>query len=287
MQASAWSESQGTNPIEADPFFSVRDRVITITGGLGQLGQAFAKALVERGARVALLDIDAERGRLARTLLLAERERQLILVSGNVTDKASVANSVATITDALGTPYGLLNCAAIDAPPNAPVEDNGPFETYSESSWDRVMDVNVKGAFLCCQAFGKSMADAKQGTIVNIASIYGLLAPDQSIYEYRRARGETFYKPAAYSASKSAIYNLTRYLAVYWAKKNVRVNTATFSGVFADQDAEFLEAYNRRIPIGRMALPDDFCAGILFLMSDGSRYMTGSNLTIDGGWTAI
>ena len=126
-----------------------------------------------------------------------------------------------------------------------------------------------------------------KGSIINVASIYGMLSPDHNLYEYRHQRGETFYKPVAYSASKSGILNLTRYLAVYWAKKNIRVNTLTIAGVFNNQEQAFLDAYCGRIPVGYMAGADDYNGSVLFLASPASRYMTGANLIIDGGWTAI
>jgi NAD(P)-dependent dehydrogenase (short-subunit alcohol dehydrogenase family) len=131
------------------------------------------------------------------------------------------------------------------------------------------------------------MAKANKGSIINIASIYGLVSPDQNLYEYRRLRGEEFYKPAAYSASKSAILNFSRYLAVYWAKKNVRVNSLTIAGVYNNQDDEFLQSYCNRIPVGRMANVNEYNGSIIFLSSDASLYMTGHNLVIDGGWTSI
>jgi NAD(P)-dependent dehydrogenase (short-subunit alcohol dehydrogenase family) len=150
-----------------------------------------------------------------------------------------------------------------------------------------VMQVNTKGVFLCCQVIGGAMAAADRGSIVNISSIYGLVSPNQSIYEYRReATGMPFVKPVAYSVSKSALFNLTRYLATYWAKNNVRVNTLTFGGVFNEQDPKFLENYCARVPLGRMAREDEYNGAIIFLLSDASSYMTGSNVVIDGGWTA-
>lgn len=130
------------------------------------------------------------------------------------------------------------------------------------------------------------MAKAGRGSVINVSSIYGVVSPDQSIYEYRRRRGEVFFKPVAYSASKSGILNLTRYLATYWAGK-VRVNTLTISGVFNGQEQAFLDAYCQRIPIGKMANAEDYLGPITFLASGASSYMTGSNLVIDGGWTAI
>jgi len=180
-----------------------------------------------------------------------------------------------------------MNNAGIDAPPSADSEENGPFENYLEDSWDQVLDVNLKGVFLCSQVFGAAMVKNGYGSIVNISSIYGIVSPDQSLYEYRRNNGEQFFKPVAYSVSKSGILNLTRYMAVYWAKHNVRVNTLTLSGVYNNQDKDFVNAYCSRIPVGKMASPEDFIGPVIFLSSRGSSYMTGSNLVIDGGWTAI
>jgi NAD(P)-dependent dehydrogenase (short-subunit alcohol dehydrogenase family) len=198
-----------------------------------------------------------------------------------------LVRALSEVQATFGTPTVLINNAAIDSPPSAPPEENGFFEDYPEASWDKVVDVNLKGAYLCCQVFGAAMAQVKHGSIVNVASIYGLVSPDQSLYEYRRQRGDVFYKPVAYSAAKSGVLNLSRYLAVYWAKRNVRVNSLTISGVFNNQEQAFLDAYCGRIPVGRMANPDEYNGAILFLASEASRYMTGHNLVVDGGWTAI
>ena len=159
-------------------------------------------------------------------------------------------------------------------------------ESYPEESFDEVMNVNVKGTFLACQVIGAQMAAAGRGSIVNISSIYGMLSPVQDLYDFRRRQGETFFKPVAYSVSKSALYNLTRYLATYWARSGVRVNTLTLAGVWNDQPQEFLDAYTARMPLGRMADVREVVGPVVFLASGASSYVTGANVVVDGGWSA-
>ena len=253
--------------VETDSLFDLEGRVAVVTGGLGQLGSEYVRGLTERGMKVAVWDVAA-----------AEPV--------DVTDRASVEAAAERVISEHSVPHLLVNNAAIDTPPDAPAEEVGPFESYPEESFDRVMDVNVKGTLLCCQVVGAAMAREGRGSIVNISSIYGMLSPQQDVYEFRRRGGETFTKPVAYSVSKSAVLNLTRYLATYWAKSGVRVNTLTLAGVFDDQPAEFLEAYTARVPLGRMAEVHEAVGAIVFLASDASSYMTGANLVVDGGWSA-
>jgi NAD(P)-dependent dehydrogenase (short-subunit alcohol dehydrogenase family) len=269
-----------------DHLFDVKDRVIIITGGLGKLGRQFALALLERGARVAVFDIDTNDDRIAEVFGEKKDEGNIHFLHVDTSQRTSLEAGLAEVIHRWGVPTGLINNAALDSPPSAPAEENGPFETYPESSWDKVMEVNTKGVFLCCQVVGGQMADAGQGSVINICSTYGLVSPDQRIYEYRAHEGSPFFKPAAYSVSKSALLNLTRYLATYWAAKNVRVNTLTFGGVFDNQDRKFLKGYCERVPMGRMAEEDEYNGAVIFLLSDASSYMTGSNLIMDGGWTA-
>jgi NAD(P)-dependent dehydrogenase (short-subunit alcohol dehydrogenase family) len=267
-----------------DPLFDVSDRIVLITGVSGQLGAEYARAFLQRNARVAGLDLSQS---AVGEHLAAEFGDRYLFCGADVTDKVSLQDALKKISDQFGAPDVLINNAALDSPPSAPLEENGPFEEYPESSWDKVLDVNLKGTYLCCQVFGAAMASKGGGSIINVASIYGMVSPDQNLYEYRRRRGEVFFKPVAYAASKSGVLNLTRYLAVYWAKQGVRVNSLSIAGVFNGQEQDFLDAYCGRIPVGRMARRDEYNGAVLFLASPASHYMTGANLVIDGGWTAI
>jgi NAD(P)-dependent dehydrogenase (short-subunit alcohol dehydrogenase family) len=258
-----------------DPLFDLTDRVAVVTGGMGQMGRAYVAGLAERGMRVASFDVvtgDAPEGARA--------------VEVDITDRAAIERATLEIESEWGTPHVLINNAGLDSPPDAPAEEVGPFEDYPEAAFDAVMDVNVKGTLLCCQVIGGAMAREGRGSIVNMSSVYGLLSPVQDLYDFRREGGETFVKPVAYSVSKSAILNLTRYLATYWAKAGVRVNTLTLAGVWNAQPKEFLEAYAARVPLGRMLDEREALGAVVFLASDASSYVTGSNVVVDGGWSA-
>jgi NAD(P)-dependent dehydrogenase (short-subunit alcohol dehydrogenase family) len=236
-----------------------------------------------RGARVAILN-----RKLPDAKTLQERfPGDISFFEADVTDRSALQSALEEITTRLGTPHALINNAAIDTPPGAPPEVSGPFEDFPEAVWDEVMAINVKGVFLCCQVFGGAMARAGRGSIINIGSIYGVVSPQQAIYAFRAEEdGAPFTKPIAYSASKSALLNITRYLATYWARQGVRVNTLTLAGVSHNHDPRFVSNYTERIPIGRMADEKDYNGAVIYLVSDASRYMSGSNMVVDGGWTA-
>lgn len=269
--------------------FDVSDRVAVVTGGLGQLGREFSLELLNRGARVAVLGRNASEAR-ARELFPSEffADGRLIAQAVDITEKAALSTFLQGVVEQWGVPEILINNAGIDTQPSAPPEVSGPFEEFPEAVFREVVEVNLTGTFLCCQVVGGAMAKEGRGSIINIGSIYGMVSPVQDIYAYKEElTGKPFIKPVAYSASKSGLYNLTRYLATYWAKTGVRVNILTPSGVHRDtQDDQFVENYCQRMPMGRMATADEYNGAIVFLASDASRYMTGANLVVDGGWTA-
>jgi 2-deoxy-D-gluconate 3-dehydrogenase len=179
----------------------------------------------------------------------------------------------------------LVNSAALD-----PKFDNqscashsGAFEDYPLELWRQALDVNLTGAMLCCQAVSQPMLAQRSGVIINIASIYGLAAPDQRLYQ-REGKPPQF-KPAYYTVTKAGILGLTKYLAAYFAGKNIRVNAITPGGVYNDHDDDFVQRYSARAVMGRMAEKNEMNGALLFLASDASQYMTGANLVVDGGWT--
>jgi len=258
-----------------DPLFDLSGRVAVVTGGLGQLGATYVAGLVERGMRVASFDVAS-----------GEVPDGARAYEVDVTDRSAIEDAARAVEDTWGVPHLLVNNAGLDSPPDAPAEEVGPFETYPEASFENVMDVNVKGPFLCSQVIGGAMAREGRGSIVNVSSVYGLLSPVQDLYEFRREQGDTYFKPVAYSVSKAAVLNLTRYLATYWAKSGVRVNTLTLAGVWNDQPAAFVDAYVERVPLGRMLDAPEALGAVVFLASDASSYVTGANVVVDGGWSA-
>lgn len=279
--------------ISASNLFDISGRTVVVTGGYGQIGRVVSLSLLDAGANVVVLEPHPDEA--ITVTKFGEAADKIVVLKADVTNRASLEAAREEVQKLFGSPYGLINNAALDSPPDSSAAETGPFEDYPVSSWDKVMDVNAKGVFQCCQVFGKPMAQAGRGSIVNVASIYGSVSPDQGLYQYRRERGETFYKPVAYSASKSALYNLTRYIAAYWGPNGVRSNTVTFAGVYNNQDPQFLANYERKIPLRRagrehlhgMAEASDYSGPMVFLMSDASSYMTGADLRVDGGFLAL
>jgi 2-deoxy-D-gluconate 3-dehydrogenase len=282
-----------TNPAStrsALDLFSLSGRAAIVTGGAGLLGAQFCRTLAQAGAKVAVADIDGPAGdALAQDLM--NQGHQAIAVRADVTDPASVRQMVAATVNAFGRLDILVNSAALDPkfdPKQVANEftysESGAFEDFPLAAWEQALAVNLTGAFLCCQAGVEPMLRQGGGVIINLSSIYGLAGPDQRIYQ--RAGQPPRYKPVYYSVTKAGILGLTRYLATYYAGRNIRVNTLTPGGVFNGHEDTFVQAYSARAVLGRMADRNELNGALLFLASDASAYMTGANLVVDGGWTA-
>lgn len=257
--------------------FSVQKKVALVTGGSGKLGAIQVKMLVDAKAKVVSFDCKSNPS-------LPKSCKQIKV---DVTNRDSIEEGYNIVKKRFGDVDILINNAGVDTPPTDPKAGRVRFEKFPVEEWNRVFDVNLKAMFLCCQVIGGAMAKRKKGTIINIGSIYGMLSPDQRIYKYMsKKKDDQFFKPVAYSASKSGVMNMTRYLATYWGSDGVRVNTLVPGGVFNNQDPKFLSGYTQKVPIGRMANPEELVGGILYLASDASTYVTGTSLIIDGGYSA-
>jgi NAD(P)-dependent dehydrogenase (short-subunit alcohol dehydrogenase family) len=267
--------------------FDLSGQVAVVTGGAGRLGREYALTLVRAGARVAVFDKPT-----ASPVIVRELAEQGIATHGvDIVDRLAVETAMREVAAHLGAPTILVNNAGMGASPVGAALENGPFEDYPEVAWDTMIDSHLKGAFFVSQAFLRAYRTAVRpdpnGSIINVSSTYGLVTPDQSVYEYRRREGVPYYKPVGYSVAKSGMLNFTRWLAEYGAPFGVRVNTLVPGGVREEgHAAEFVAEYERRTPLGRMARPDDYNGAVLFLASRASAYMTGAMLVVDGGWTA-
>ena len=262
---------------------SLQEKVAWITGAGSGIGQAGALALASAGAKVILS---------GRTVAPLEETAARIR---NDSGEAGVepldvcdAGAVKSVADTIQREYGrldiLVNSAVRD--PKFDLQHGGhtnSFEDYPLTAWNQALNVNLTGMFLTCQAAVRPMLEQGKGVIINLSSIYGLTGPDQRMYHQEGKQPQ--YKPVYYSVTKAGVIGLTRYLAAYYAGKNIRVNTLTPGGVYNDHDEEFVKAYSARAVLGRMAQKGDMNGALLFLASDASAYMTGANLVVDGGWT--
>lgn len=254
-------------------------KVVAVIGGGGILGNRICRALMEAGAHVAAIDRDG--AKLDQMAADIGREEQLLPLEVDITKSAALAAAKAAIEQRFGPVDCLHNNAAIKS-----AHFFEPFETFPLDDWNEVMEVNTTSVMTACQIFGGAMARRGQGSIVNTLSVYGLVGPDQRIYEGSEYEGRAINTPAVYSTSKAAVWGLTKYLAAYWGDKNVRVNAVTPGGVFSGQNDEFVRRYSARVPLGRMAQLDEISGAVIYLASDASSYVTGQNIVVDGGLTS-
>jgi NAD(P)-dependent dehydrogenase (short-subunit alcohol dehydrogenase family) len=265
--------------------FSLKSEIAVVTGALGKLGPIWIEALLDAGASVFALDLAQVPLSKAFSALQSQYgDTRLQLDRTDITNRQSLEAACRNCIAAMGEPGILVNNAGIDRPPanaakgyrleNIPLEENR-----------QIFEVNILGLFQVTQVFGARMVAANRGSIINSGSLYASVSPDGRFYDHI-ASDPPFLKPPAYGASKAAVVNLTRYLATLWAPHGVRVNALSPGGVLGGQDEEFKRKFCRRVPLGRMATAEDLCGPLVFLASQASSYVTGTELIVDGGFTA-
>ena len=260
--------------------FRLDGKVALVTGASGLLGRQFCMGLVEAGAKIAVVDIDDVQAKLLAT----EIGDKALAFACDVSDPQSVKSCVDNVIEVFGRIDILHNNAATKSSNLQAFFE--PFETYSLDTWREVMAVNIDGMFLMAQAVGKYMQETGSGSIIQTSSIYGLVGPNNSIYKGSDYMGGPINTPAVYSASKAAVVGLTKWLATYWADKNIRVNCLVPGGVATGQNNTFSEAYSARVPMNRMSEPHEIVPALIYLASDASSYVTGQVMSVDGGWTS-
>lgn len=244
----------------------LNEKVIIVTGGNGLIGRHIVQRLLKESATCYCVDI------------VPPSEKLPYFIQADITDPLSVDNLVATVLERHQRIDGWVN----NAYPRT--KDWGaPFEDIPLDSWKKNVDMQLNMLFYCTQKVLEVMKMAEYGSLVNIASIYGVVGNDFTIYE--NTGGMT--SPAAYAAIKGGVVNFARYLASYYGKYNVRVNTVSPGGVFDYQNETFIKNFESKVPLRRMAKPEEIAPGVAFLLSDDASYISGHNLMIDGGWTAI
>jgi NAD(P)-dependent dehydrogenase (short-subunit alcohol dehydrogenase family) len=265
--------------------FSLESEIAVVTGALGKLGYVWTEALLEAGASVFALDLPGASVSMGfRHLKDRFDESRLVLQPADIRERSALEAVCGQCIATFGVPSILVNNAGIDRPP----ANAGPgyrLEDIPLEENREILEVNTLGLFLTSQVFGKCMLRAGRGSIINIGSLYAGVSPDVRFYDHIQS-DPPFLKPPAYGASKAAVVSLTRYLATHWAPHGVRVNALSPGGVLGGQDEQFRDKFCHRVPMGRMAVSDDLCGPLLFLASRASSYVTGTELVVDGGFTA-
>lgn len=258
--------------------FDLSDKIAIITGGAGLLASEHAIALSEFGAKVVLADFNEEKCNEAVDAL-QKQNINAVAKYCDVTKKESWQKLLDEVVNEFGRVDILVNNAGFTNQSKSANYD-AAFENFPLEDWNMIMNVNLTGTFLGCQVVGAKMVEQGKGSIINIASLYGVVSPNHRIYP-----GTGISQPVAYSVSKHGVIALTKYLATLWAEKGVRVNSLTPGGIFNEHKGLFLERFQQLNPIGRMSNKTELRGGIVYLASDASSHVVGHNLIIDGGWT--
>lgn len=257
---------------KTDTLFDVSDRVFVITGACGLIGREIANALITRGCKLVLADIQSDVLHLAHEL-----GEDAYAITCDVSNAVNVESLVSLCLEKMKRADVLINCH--QHKPKGFLESQP--EMFPEELWDAIINANLKGTFLTCREFGRLMIQQKQGSIINFASTYGVVSSNPNLYE-----GNSMGNPVAYSASKGAVVMLTKYLGAYWARYGVRVNCITPHGVYKQHEQAFIDKFSQMSPMKRMMNANEIIGAVLFLASNASGYVTGSNLLVEGGWTA-
>jgi NAD(P)-dependent dehydrogenase (short-subunit alcohol dehydrogenase family) len=267
--------------------FRLDNRVAVITGGAGLLGVQHAEAIAEAGGIPVLWDINEELAVNEAERIQETHKTSCIGMKVDITSLDSVRKGMSDVLSSLSCIDILINNAANDPKVKSNQGDSwSRYEYFSLEMWNQDIAVGLTGAFFCSQAIGTYMAQNKGGVILNIASDLSVISPDQRLYRKAGVADEQQYvKPVTYSVVKHGLVGLTKYLSTYWVDKNVRVNAISPGGVYTNQPEEFVKKLTKLIPMGHMANVNEYKAAVIFMCSDASSYMTGQNVSIDGGRT--
>ncbi len=261
------------------------NKVVVVTGASGLLGRQHCLAVLEQGGKVAMLDVDEFGLSEFKNSLNVDYQKRILNYTCDITNESQVKNVSLDVQREFGTITSLVNNAAVNPSVEKQTSSFQRFETLDRESWSQELDVGLWGSVVCSKIFGLSMIEnCTNGSIVNISSDLGLIAPMQHLYEIEGiSDSEQPVKPVTYSVVKHGLIGLTRYLATYWARNNIRVNALCPGGVENGQNEIFTERFKKIVPLGRFASPDEYKGALTFLLSDDSTYMTGSVMVIDGG----
>ena len=265
-------------------YSDLTDKVVVLTGGAGLLGSCLVSLLTVQHSTVVVVDVNQSAlDQLSKSLPQSARDT-VSIICADISTPTVPMEVIKTCLDRHGHIDVLINNAASKS--DNVTDFFTSDEDFAAETWRAVLATNLDGAFFMSQAAGREMLGQGHGNIVNIASIYGIVGPDQRLYDGSEYLGHQISTPAAYSASKAGLLGLTRHLATVWGPRGVRVNAVTPGGIESGQNDRFQKSYGAKVPLGRMAAVSEIANAVLFLVSEQSQYLNGHNLVVDGGFSA-